>query len=89
MKPEVLDKFNGDAWVDAYADMLGVDPNMLVAGDQVAVIRDARNQAMAAQAQMDSMKQQAETARDLAAAKTVEPSALTNVIDMYSGYNTP
>ncbi len=89
MKPEVLDKFNGDAWVDAYADMLGVDPNMLVAGDQVSMIRDARNQALAAQAQADSMKQQAETARDLAAAKTVEPSALTNVIDMYSGYNTP
>jgi len=89
MKPEVLDKFNGDAWVDAYSDMLGVDPNMIVAGDQVAMLRDQRNQAMAAKEQMAAMQQQAATAKDLAAAKTVEPSALTNVIDMYSGYNTP
>ena len=86
---EVLDKFNGDAWVDAYSDMLGVDPNMIVAGDQVAMLRDQRNQAMAAKEQMAAMQQQAATAKDLAAAKTVEPSALTNVIDMYSGYNTP
>lgn len=89
MKPEVLDKFNSDAWVDAYADMLGVDPNMLVAGDQVAVLRQQRMEAMAAKEQMAAMQQQASTAKDLAAAKTAEPSALTNVIDMFSGYNTP
>jgi hypothetical protein len=89
MKPDVLDKFNSDAWVDAYADMLGVDPNMLVAGEQVAMLRDARAQAMAAKEQQAAIQQQAVIAKDLAAAKTAEPSALTNVIDMFSGYNTP
>lgn len=89
MKPEVLDKFNSDAWADAYADMLGVDPNILVGGEQVAMIRGARNEALAAKEQQAAMHQQALIAKDLSQAQTTEPSALTNVIDMFSGYNTP
>ena len=89
MKPDVLDKFNGDAWVDAYADMLGVDPNMLVGGEQVAMIRENRNIALAAKEQQAAIHQQALIAKDLSQAQTTEPSALTNVIDMFSGYNTP
>ena len=89
MKPDVLDKFNSDAWVDAYADMLGVDPNMLVGGEQVAMIRENRNIALAAKEQQAAIHQQALIAKDLSQAQTTEPSALTNVIDMFSGYNTP
>jgi hypothetical protein len=89
MKPEVLDKFNSDAWADAYADMLGVDPNILVGGEQVAMIRTARNEALAAKEQQAAMHQQALIAKDLSQTQTTEPSALTNVIDMFSGYNTP
>ena len=89
MKPEVLDKFNSDAWADAYADMLGVDPNILVGGEQVVMIRTARNEALAAKEQQAAMQQQAVIAKDLSQAKTTDPSALTNVIDMFSGYNTP
>jgi len=89
MKPEVLDKFNSDAWADAYADMLGVDPNILVGGEQVALIRGARNEALAAKEQQAAMHQQALIAKDLSQTQTTEPSALTNVIDMFSGYNTP
>jgi hypothetical protein len=85
----VLDKFNGDAWADAYADMLGVDPNLLIGGEQVMMIRDARNQALAAKEQQAAVHQQALIAKDLSQAKTTDPSALTNVIDMFSGYNTP
>jgi hypothetical protein len=88
-KPDVLDKFNADEWVDAYSDMLGVDPKLIVANDQVAIVRDARNKAQAAQAQAENMRTQSEVARNLAGATTTEPSALTNVMDMFSGYNTP
>lgn len=88
-KPDVLDKFNADEWADAYSDMLGVDPKLIVANDQVAIVRDARNKAQAAQAQAETMRTQSETARNLAGATTTEPSALTNVMDMFSGYNTP
>lgn len=89
IKPEVLDKFDADEWADAYSDMLGVDPQLIVPGDKVALIRQQRAQAQQAQAQAEMMAQQAQTAKNLAAAKTDQPSALTNVIDMYSGYNTP
>ena len=88
-KPDALDKFDADAWVDAYSDMLGVDPNLIVANDQVALVRQQRAQAQQQQAQMMQAEQQAKISKDLASAKTTEPSALTNVIDMFSGYNTP
>lgn len=88
-KPEVLDKFDSDQWADAYGDMLGVDPNMIVANDKVALVRMQRAKAIAAQQQQEQMAQNAATVRDLSQAQTTEPSALTNVIDMYSGYNTP
>ena len=39
MKPDVLDKFDSDAWADGYADMLGEDPKLVVAGEKVARIR--------------------------------------------------
>ena len=88
-KPDVLDKFDSDAWADAYSDMLGVDPNMIVGNDKVAIIRKQRAELAAAQMKQDQMQQNAQTVRDLSQAQTTEPSALTNVIDMYSGYNTP
>ena len=89
-KPDVLDKFNADYWVDSYSDMLGVDPKLIVAGDTVGLIRKARNEAQAAQAQNEAMHQQSETTRNLAAAPTGDgTNALTDVINMFSGYNTP
>lgn len=87
-KPDVLDKFNSDAWADAYADMLGVDPDLIVPGEQVAVIRQQRAQAAQAQRAAEMMQQGADTAQKLANAQTNTPSALTNVIEMFSGYNT-
>ena len=89
-KPEVLDKFDADYWVDSYSDMLGVDPKLIVAGDKVGLIRKARNDAMAAQAQNEAMHQQSETTRNLAAAPTGDgTNALTDVMNMFSGYNSP
>lgn len=90
MKPDVLDKFDPDQWADSYADMLGVDPRLIVANDQVAVIRNARLKAQAAQAQQAAMQQQATTMKDMAAAKTGgDQNALTDVMNMFSGYNSP
>jgi len=91
MKPDVLDKFNPDQWADAYSDMLGVDPRMIVANEDAAMIRDARNQAMAAKEQAAMMQQQATTMRDMAAAPTnpSQPNALTDVMNMFSGYQSP
>lgn len=88
-KPDVLDKFDSDKWADSYSDMLGVDPELVVPSDQVALIRQARAKAAQDAAQQEQMAQGAQTAKNLSQAQTSEPSALTNVIDMFSGYNSP
>jgi hypothetical protein len=86
-KPEVLDKFDSDKWADAYSDMLGIDPELIVSNERVALIRQSRAQAAQAAQQQAQNAQAAATAKDLAAAKTGEDSALTNVMSMFSGYN--
>jgi hypothetical protein len=89
MKPEVLDKFDPDEWVDAYSDMLGVDPKLIIATDRVAMIRQKRNEAMAAKEQSEMMAQQSGAVRNLASAPTGEANALTDVMGMFTGYNSP
>ena len=89
VKPDVLDKFDADTWVDAYSDMLGVDPNMIVGDKQVAMIRNARAQAQAAQAQAAAMQQNSQTVKNMAQAPTNEMNALTDVTNMFSGYSSP
>ena len=87
-KPEVLDKFNADEWVTAYSDMLGVDPELIVADDKVAIMRQQRAQQQAAAQQSMLQNQQADTAQKLASAPTQDGSnALQDVMGMFSGYN--
>lgn len=88
-KPDVLDKFDSDKWADAYSDMLGVDPKLIVPSDQVAMIRQARAKAAQDAQQQEQMAQGAQTAKNLSQAQTSDPSVLTNVIGMFSGYNSP
>ena len=89
IKPDVLDKFDSDQWADVYSEMLGVDPHLIVPGEQVAMIRQGRQEAMAAQQQAAQAQQESQTIKNLAQSPTQDPNALTNVIDMFSGYNTP
>ena len=65
MKPEVMDKFAGDSWVDAYADSLGIDPRYIVSGKQVALVRQQRAEQQQAQQQMAAAQQMASVAKDL------------------------
>jgi len=85
-KPDVLDKFDADHWADAYADMLGIDPDLIVPGDQVALIRQSRAEAAAQQAQAEQMATTAKAARDLAGADTSGQNALTDATAAFSGY---
>jgi hypothetical protein len=67
--------------------MLGIDPELIVPNDQVALIRKQRAEMMAQQQAAAQAQQQAATAKDLAAARTDQPSALTEATGMFSGYN--
>jgi hypothetical protein len=93
-KPDVLDKFDADYWAEAYSDMLGVDPNILVADKQVALIRDGRARAEAAQAQAAAMQQNSQTVRNLAQSPTggaagQDRNALMDMMNQFSGYGSP
>ena len=89
MKPDILDKFDSDQWADVYADMLGVDPSLIVADKEVAMLRQARNQAMAAKEQAAAMQQTSQTVKNMAQAPTAQQNALTDVMNMFSGYGSP
>lgn len=91
MKPEALDKVDVDAVVDAYGDMLGVDPTMIVPGDKVQALRDARNKANAAKEQAAMMQQQADTAAKLGTVSTGAGAnnAAADLMNSYTGYSSP
>lgn len=84
-----LDKLNVDQTIDNYADMLGVDPNMIVADDEVAIVRDQKGKAAQQQAQAVAAQQMAETAATAAKADTSGKNALTDVMGQFSGYSVP
>jgi hypothetical protein len=88
-KPEVLDKVNTDIWADQYADLLGVDPEILVQADQVAAIRKQRAQAQQQANQMEQLNQASTAAKNLGQTPTGSQNALTDVMNMFSGYNSP
>jgi hypothetical protein len=88
-KPDVLDKFDADAWADSYSDMLGIDPQLVVPSDKVALIRKQRTDMMMQQQQSAMMNQNADTAQKLSNSNTGNQNALTDVMNMFSGYNSP
>lgn len=86
-KPEILDKFDADRWAEAYSDMLGVDPNLIVANDQVAIIRQQRAQAAQQAQQAAIMEQGSKTAKNLAQSPIGNnTNALEGVLSQFSGY---
>jgi hypothetical protein len=94
-KPDVLDKFDSDEWADAYADMLGVEPKLIVSNDKVGIVRDQRAKLKADQAKLAAAQQMADTAKSAAQAKGAAPGGLplppplADVMSGFSGYTGP
>ena len=89
-KPDVLDKFDADQWADKYADMLGVDPNLIVGNDQVAIVRENRAKLETQRAQMEQVKQMSEVGRNLGTVDTGDgTNAGMDIINQFSGYGSP
>lgn len=81
-RPEVVDKLNADEIVDRYADMLGLDPDMIVANDQVALIREQRAQAQQAQLAAEQAPAQAQAIKSMS---EVDPEGLRAVASQFIG----
>lgn len=88
-KPDVLDKFDADRWVDEYSDMLGVSPDLIVPGEQVALVRNQRAQQQQAAQQAAMLNSGADTAQKLGAVDTASKNAATDLMGLFSGYTTP
>lgn len=84
MKPDVLDNFNADEWAKSYSDMLGVAPNLITPGEQVAIIRQQRAQQQQAAAQLQAAEQASVAARNLGATPTTGGNAASNVLDLFA-----
>lgn len=65
MKTDVVDTIDFDASVREYADLMGVNPNLIRDEKDVARDREARNRAQAAERQMLMLQAAAGTAKDL------------------------
>lgn len=75
-KPEALDKLNVDQAIDAFAEMSGVSPTVIVPQEQVEQVREQRAQQQ--QQQMVAMGMAAaQGAKTLSEAQTEDPSVLT------------
>lgn len=78
-KPEALDKLDVDQAIDAFSEMSGVSPTVIVPQEQVQGIREERaKQAQAAQA-MAMGQAAAQGAKTLSETQTTDPSALTAI----------
>ena len=89
MKPDVLDKIDTDTWADKYSDMLGVDPDLIVSNENVAIVRQQRAEAQQQEQQMMNIQAQADAAQKLGTVKTNESNAASDILNMFSGYQTP
>jgi hypothetical protein len=89
MKPDVLDKFDSDAWADMYSESLGVDPKMIIGNERVGFIREARAEAQRKQEMIESAAQQASVAKDLGGVKTDEPNMAMDLMNQLQGYGSP
>ena len=61
LKPDVLDTLDADVLSERYADRMGVDPDLVISGKRLALIREQRAQAQA-QAQAVAQAEQAASA---------------------------
>ena len=91
IKPEVLDKFDADRWVDNYADQIGVDPELIVGKEEVALIRKARADQQAAQQAAAQTQQAAESVGKLGGVATQNgaSNAGADIMNQLTGYGSP
>lgn len=89
MKPDVLDKFDSDEWADKYSDALGIPPTLIIASDKVALIRQQRAKAQAAQQQAAATEQMSNAVKNLGQTPTgAAPNAAGDVLGAFSGYGS-
>lgn len=90
-KPEVVDNFDADKSVERYADMLGVDPELIIPGEQVMLIRQQRQKMQAAAQAAEIADKSAGAMQKLGGVDTSgrSPNAAADLLNLFSGYQSP
>ncbi len=83
--PRATGKVNFDVLVDELADMYGVPSHVIVANEQVALIRKKEDQQQAMMQQMQGMMETADAAKTLSETDTGGANALTDIKQMLTG----
>lgn len=89
-KVDVVDKFDTDKSVERYADQLGVDPDLIVSGENVALVRSQRAQQQAAAQAAENAAKMGSAMQSLGSIQTgAEPqqNAASDLMNLFSGYN--
>lgn len=84
--PNARHKVNVYQAIDDYADMFGVNPEVIVSDDDATAAAETEAQAAAAQAQADAMPAMAQTAK---AVSGIDPNGMSNIMSSLQGYATP
>ncbi|EDB2915255.1 phage tail protein, partial [Salmonella enterica subsp. enterica] len=84
-KPEALDKLNVDQAIDAFADMSGVSPTVIVPQEQVEQTRQQRAQQQQQQQAMAMAQVAAQGAKTLSETQMKDPSALSAMAQAAGG----
>lgn len=87
--PEAGDLIDVDEMVREYADMVGVNPDILLSSEQVKAIRAQKAQAAQRQQVAAGARQGSETAKNLAQVPMNEDNGLTRMMQLYSQGMTP
>lgn len=78
--PDVLDKLDFDQIIDEYADMLTVPPQLIRPDEEVAKLREQRQQAQQQAAAMQQVQGAADAAKTMSQADTGSDNALTKLL---------
>lgn len=84
--PTVWNKVDTDQTIDDYADMFGVNPEIVRDDEEVLAMREQQARKQAAADALGAAQAAASTAKDLAAAPMDQPNALTSIMQGLQGY---
>lgn len=85
INPSVLDKFDADHWADVYSDKLGIDPELILGNDQVAIIRQQRAQAQQKMEQQQAIMNASQAAKNLGQTSTESGTASGDILNAIKG----
>jgi hypothetical protein len=85
IRPDVLDNFDPDHWSQIYSDKLGIDPQLIIPGKEVALIREQRAQAQQQAQQQEAMNQASQAVKNLGQTSTEPGTAAGDLMNKLQG----